>query len=89
MRFRVARCVIMMTIFYGGHYDDKPDYFYYDDPGDFDSYPSVYGFVGPDNYELHQEEGAVALHRTGSDETVNIVLLVQSAREAPVMRPGQ
>ena len=52
--FRVARFVIMMT-FYDGHYDDKPDYFDYDDPGDFDSYPNVYGFVGPDNYELYHD----------------------------------
>ena len=41
--------------FYDGHYDDKPDYFNYDDLGDFDSYPSVYVFVGPDNYELYHE----------------------------------
>ena len=27
--------------FYDGHYNDKPDYFDYDDPGDFDSYPSL------------------------------------------------
>ena len=82
------------------------DYFDYDDPGDFDSYPSVYGFVGPDNYELHHDlhgphdcrvycvsrgdigvvpywsrdeegdvyEGDVAMHRTGSNETVNSVV---------------
>ena len=34
----VAWFVIMMTIFM---MDDKPDYFDYDDPGDYDSYPSV------------------------------------------------
>ena len=31
--------------FYDGHYDDKPDYFDYNNPGDFDSYPSVYGVI--------------------------------------------
>ena len=41
--------------FYDGHYDDKLDNFDYDDPGDFDSYPSVYGFVGQDNYELYHD----------------------------------
>ena len=41
--------------FYDGHYDDKPDDLDYDDPGDLDKYPSVYGFVGPDNYELHHD----------------------------------
>ena len=41
--------------FYYGHYDNKLDYFDYDDPGDFDSYPSVYGFVGPDDYELYHD----------------------------------
>ena len=41
--------------FADGHYDDKLDYFDYDDPGDFDSCPSVYGFVGPDDYELYHD----------------------------------
>ena len=41
--------------FHDGHYHDKPDYFDYDDLGDFDSYLSVYGFVGPDNYELYHD----------------------------------
>ena len=31
--------------FYDEHYDDRPDYFDYDDPGDFNSYPDVYGFI--------------------------------------------
>ena len=32
--------------FYDGHYDDRPNCFDYDDPGDLDGYPGVYGFVG-------------------------------------------
>ena len=34
--------------FYDGHYDESPGYFDCDDPGDFDSYPDVYGFIEPD-----------------------------------------
>ena len=41
-----------MTIFYDAQYDESPDYFDYDDPGDFYSYPDVYGFIEPDDYEL-------------------------------------
>ena len=38
--------------FYDAQYDDdRPDNFDYDDPGNFYSYPGVYGFVEPDNYE--------------------------------------
>ena len=35
---------------YDEHYDENPDYFDYDDPGDFDNYPDVYGFIEPDDY---------------------------------------
>ena len=47
--------------FYDGQYDDSPDYFDYNDPGDFDnyslidSYPDVYGFIEPDDYELYHD----------------------------------
>ena len=41
--------------FYDGDYDDTPDYFDDDDPGGFDNYPSMFGVVGPDNYELHHD----------------------------------
>ena len=35
--------------FYDGHYDENPNYFDYDYPGDFDtcSYFDVYGFIEP------------------------------------------
>ena len=32
--------------------DCSSDYFDYDEPGEFDDYPDVYGFVGPDEYGL-------------------------------------
>ena len=55
----VVRCEVpcgsVCDYFLYGHYDNKPDYFDYDDPGDYDSYPNVYGFVGPDNYELYHD----------------------------------
>ena len=35
--------------------DDCPDYCDYDNPADYDSFPSVYGFVGPDDYELYHD----------------------------------
>ena len=36
--------------FYDAHYDEEPDYFDYDDPVAYDGFPSVYGFVGPDDF---------------------------------------
>ena len=39
----------MMTIFM---MSENPDYFDCNDPEDFDSYPDVYGFIEPDDYEL-------------------------------------
>ena len=33
---------------YDEQYDESPDYFDHDDPGDFDSHPDVYGFIEPD-----------------------------------------
>ena len=38
--------------FYDGHNDENPDY---DDPGDFDSYHDVYGFIGPDEHKLYHD----------------------------------
>ena len=37
--------------FCDGHYDENPDYFDYD----FDSYPDVYSFIEPDDYELYHD----------------------------------
>ena len=37
---------------YDDYFDDEHDY---DDPGDFDTYPCVHGFVAPDNYELYHD----------------------------------
>ena len=37
---------------YDDYCDNSLDYFDYDEPGDFDSYPDVYRFIGPDEYEL-------------------------------------
>ena len=37
---------------YDDYCDDSPHYFEYDEPGDFDGYPDVYGFIGLDEYEL-------------------------------------
>ena len=44
------RCDILSSLVYD--YDDYCDYFYYDEPCDFDGYPDVFGFIGPDEYEL-------------------------------------
>ena len=37
------------------YYDNRPDYFDYDDPCDYDNYPGVDGYVWPDNYELYHD----------------------------------
>ena len=36
---------------YDDYCDDRPDYFDYDEPGDFDSYPNECGFIEPNEYE--------------------------------------
>ena len=51
----VPMCVIMMTIFMMDIMMRTQIYFDYDDPGDFDSYPDVYGFIEPDDYELYHD----------------------------------
>ena len=38
--------------FYDEQYNEIPDYFDYDELGDFDSYHDVYGFIEPDDYEF-------------------------------------
>ena len=39
---------------YDDYCDDSPDYFYYDEPGEFNACPDIYGFIGPDKYELYR-----------------------------------
>ena len=41
--------------FYDGQHDDCPDYYDYDDPDVYVRFPIVYGFVGPDDYELYHD----------------------------------
>ena len=50
--FRVVWCVIMMTIFMMDIMTRTQTIF---TPGDFDSYPDVYGFIEPDDYELYHD----------------------------------
>ena len=47
--------------FYDGQYDDRPDYFDYDEPDDYGGYLSINKFDEPDDYELYHD-----LH--GSDD---------------------
>ena len=54
--------------FYDGHYDDRPDYFNYNNLSNFDRYPSVYDFVGLDDYELYHD-------RQGPDDCGGILCI--------------
>ena len=39
--------------FYDEHYNNKPDYFNYDNPGNFNSYLNMYGFIQLDDYKWY------------------------------------
>ena len=56
---------------YDDYCDDSPDYFDYDEPGDFDCCPDLYGLMGPDEcelcHDLHRPDGVYCVHRRDAD----------------------